>query len=183
MILKYTNTLEDYIELQYFVNKVHPLIKLKIKFIKVFLYILYILWIYILFAVILSIYKDYSSTKLFILEALWILYNIIMFILMQILLKQEPKIYLKRLKKHYSRAIEKKPNLIKEKEVVLKSNKLIVNVDTSQTEILFDSIYKIFENNNKIYILNEKYKLLLLIPCDSFENTYDKQSFLNEIKK
>jgi len=67
--------------------------------------------------------------------------------------------------------------------VTLKSDKFVVAVDNSETEINFESIYKIFENNDKIYILNKKYKALLIVPYESFKDNDEKLDFLSRIKK
>ena len=67
--------------------------------------------------------------------------------------------------------------------MTLKPNKLIVTVDNSQTEINFESIFKIVENNDKVYILNEGYKALLIIPYEAFKDNDEKLDFLSRIKK
>jgi len=108
---------------------------------------------------------------------------IILVTLLNIIIKLEPKFYLSRLKKAYKLAIEKKPSSIKEKVVTLKSDKFVVAVDNSETEINFESIYKIVENNDKIYILNKKYKALLIIPYEAFKDNDEKLEFLSRIKK
>jgi len=98
------------------------------------------------------------------------------------IIKLEPKFYLSRLKKAYKLAIEKKPNLIKEKVVSLKPDRFVVAVDNSEIEIHFESILKIFENNDKVYVLNKKYKALLIIPCEAFKDNDEKLDFLSRIK-
>jgi lipopolysaccharide export LptBFGC system permease protein LptF len=97
--------------------------------------------------------------------------------------KLGPKFYLSQLKKNYKLAIEKNPNLVKEKEVTLKPNKLIVTIDNSGTEINFESIFKIVESNAKIYILNKKYQAFLIIPYEAFKDNDEKLDFLSGIKK
>jgi len=100
-------------------------------------------------------------------------------LLLHRIVKLEPKFYLNRLKKYYKLVIEKNPNFAKEKEVILKPNKFIATyVDNSQREINFESIYRIVENNDKIYILNKKYQALLIIPYEAFKDNDEKLDFL-----
>jgi len=67
--------------------------------------------------------------------------------------------------------------------VTLKPDKFVVAVDNSETEIHFESIFKIFENNDKIYVLNKKYKALLIIPYEAFKDNDERLDFLSRIKK
>jgi len=111
------------------------------------------------------------------------MFTLLIDILLYKIVKLEPKFYLSRLKKSCKLAIEKDPNAIKEKVVTLKPNKLIVTIDNSETEINFESIFKIVENNAKIYILNKKYKAFLIIPYEAFKDNDEKLDFLSRIKK
>jgi len=104
-------------------------------------------------------------------------------LLLHRIVKLEPKFYLNRLKKLYKLSIEKTPNFAKEKEVILKPNKFIATyVDNSQREINFESIYKVVENNNKIYIFKKRYKALLIIPYEAFKDNDEKLDFLKLVK-
>lgn len=67
--------------------------------------------------------------------------------------------------------------------MTLTPDKFIVAVDNSETEIHFESIFKIFENNDNIYVLNKKYKALLIVPYETFKDIDEKLDFLSRIKK
>jgi len=182
MILKYTNSFNDFIELHYFLDTIKKNRIFYFKFRKIFLYVSYILCIYCILYSSSLIYKYSFAIEVIREEGVYILGFIGLFILINKIVKLEPKFYLSRLKKTYKLAIEKNPNLVKEKEVFLKSNKFVVTVDNSETEINFESIFKIIENNDKIYILNKKYQALLIIPYEAFKDNDEKLDFLKLVK-
>jgi hypothetical protein len=177
MTLKYTNSLEDWIEFHYFVNTIK---KSRIFYFKFREIVIYACYIFFLVAIIRILKLYYLHAKIVV---IFCIFTLMIAILLHKIVKLEPKFYLSRLKKSYKLAIEKNPNAIKEKVVTLKPNKLIVTVDNSQTEINFESIYRIVENNAKIYILNKKYKALLIIPYEAFKDNDEKLDFLSRIKK
>ncbi|WP_346885213.1 YcxB family protein [Clostridium sp. UBA4395] len=177
MTLKYTNSLEDWIEFHYFLDTIKKNRIFYFKFRKIVLYACYL---YFIVATIKFIKLYYLHTKLVV---TFCIFTLTIAILLYKIVKLEPKFYLSRLKKTYKLAIEKNPNLVKEKEVFLKLNKFVVTVDNSETEIHFESIFNIFENNDKIYVLNKKYKALLIIPCEAFKDNDEKLDFLSRIKK
>jgi hypothetical protein len=177
MTLKYTNSLEDWIEFHYFLDTIKKSRVFYFKFRKIVLYACYL---YFLVAAIKFAKLYYLNTKIVVIFCIFIL---MIAILLHKIIKLEPKFYLSRLKKTYKLAIEKKPNLIKEKEVTLTPDKFVVAVDNSETEINFKSIYKIFEYNDKIYVLNKRYKALLIVPYEAFKDNDEKLDFLSRIKK
>jgi len=183
MILKYTNSIEDLIELHLFLDTIKKNRVFYFKFRKIFLYVIYIFCICCIIYSFSLIYKYSFATEVIREEGVYILGFISLFILLNKIVKLEPKFYLRRIEKAYKLAIEKNLTLIKEKEVTLKPNKFVVTIDNSQTEINFESIYKIFENNNKIYILKKRYKALLIIPYEAFKDNDEKLDFLSRIKK
>ena len=183
MILKYTNSLEEFVELHYFVDTIKKSRIFYFKFRKIFLYLGYIFCLCCILYSFSLMYKYSFAIEAIRGEGVNILGIIILVILINIIVKLEPKFYLNRIKKGYKLAIEKNPNIIKEKVVTLKPNKFVVTVDNSQTEINFESIYKIVENNDKIYILNKGYKALLIIPYEAFKDNDEKLDFFSRIKK
>ncbi len=176
MILKYTNSLDDWIEFHYFVDTIK---KSRIFYFKFREIVLYACYLYFLVAIIKVTKLYYLHTKIVV---IFCIFTLLIAIFFHKIVKLEPKFYLSRLKKTYKLAIEKNPNLVKEKEVTLKPNKLIVTVDNSETEINFESIYKVVENNAKIYILNKKCKALLIIPYEAFKDNDEKLDFLKLVK-
>ncbi|WP_346887414.1 YcxB family protein [Clostridium sp. UBA1056] len=177
MILKYTNGLEDFVELHYFLDTIKKNRIFYFKFRKIYLYAFYL---YSLLAIIKVTKLYYLHTKIVV---IFCMFTLLIDILLYKIVKLEPKFYLSRLKKTYKLGTKKNPNLVKEKEVSLKPNKFVVTVDNSETEINFESIYKVVENNAKIYILNKKYKALLIIPYEAFKDNDEKLDFLSRIKK
>ena len=177
MILKYTNGLEDFVELHYFLDTIKKSRIFYFKFRKIYLYAFYL---YSLLAIIKVTKLYYLHTKIVV---IFCMFTLLIDILLYKIVKLEPKFYLSRLKKTYKLGTKKNPNLVKEKEVSLKPNKFVVTVDNSETEINFESIYKVVENNAKIYILNKKYKALLIIPYEAFKDNDEKLDFLSRIKK
>ena len=178
MILKYTNSLEDWIEFHYFVDVIGKSRIFYFKFSKIVLYVFYL---YSLLTIIKITKLYYLHPKIIV---IFCMFTLMIDIFLHIIFnKLGPKLYLSRLKKLYKLAIEKNPNLIRENEVTLKPNELIVTVDNSQEEINFKSIYRIVENNAKIYILNKKYEALLIIPYEAFKDNDEKLDFLSRIKK
>ena len=182
MLLKYTNSIEDLIELHLFLDTIKKNRIFYFKFRKIFLYVIYIFCICCIIYSFSLISKYSFAIEVIRGEGLNILGIIILVILFNRLVKLEPKFYLSRIKKAYKLAIEKNLNLIKEKEVTLKPNKFVVTIDNSETEINFESIYKIVENNDKIYILNKGYKALLIIPYEAFKDNDEKLDFLKLVK-
>jgi len=176
MTLKYANSLEDWIEFHYFLDTIKKNRIFYFKFRKIVLYACYL---YFIVATIKFIKLYYFHIKLVV---IFCIFTLTIAILLYKIVKLEPKFYLNRLKKTYKLAIEKKPDLIKEKEVTLKPNKFVVGVDNSETEINFESIYRIVENNDKIYILNKRYQALLIIPYEAFKDNDEKLDFLKLIK-
>ncbi len=183
MTLKYTNSLEDWIEFHYFLDTIKKSRIFYFKFRKIALYACYLYCLCTILYLLSLIYKSSFDVKVIGDVVIGTLIVIILIILLNIIIKLEPKFYLNRITKAYKLGIEKKPNLIKEKEVTLKPDKFVVAVDNSETEIHFESIFKIFENNDKIYVLNKKYKALLIIPYEAFKDNDERLDFLSRIKK
>jgi|GEM_PF-1081078 len=183
MILKYTNSLDDFVEMHYFLDTIKKSRIFYFKFRKIAVYAGYIYCLCTILYFLSLIYRSSFDIKVIGDVIIGTLVVIILVILLNIIIKLEPKFYLNRIKKAYKLAIEKRPNSIKEKEVTLKPDKFVVAVDNSETEINFESIYKIFENNDKIYILNKKYKALLIVPYEAFNDNDEKLDFLSRIKK
>lgn len=177
MILKFTNSFNDFVESQLFLD---PLKKSRIFYLKFRKIALYAYYLYCILAILWFANESYWDIKLIIILCISILFITIM---LHLVIKCEPKFYLYTVKKRCRVAIEKNPNAIKEKVVTLKSDKFVVAVDNSETEINFESIYKIFENNDKIYILEAGYKALLIVPYEAFKDNDEKLNFLIRIKK
>lgn len=183
MTLKYTNNLDDWIEFHYFLDTIKKNRIFYFKFRKIVLYACYLYCLCTILYFLSLIYKSSFDIKVIGDVVIGTLVVIILVILLNIIIKLEPKFYLSRINKAYKLAIEKKPNLVKEKVGSLKPDRFVVAVDNSETEIHFESIFKIFENNDKVYVLNKKYKALLIIPCEAFKNNDEKLDFLSKIKK
>ncbi len=179
MLLKYTNSIEDLIELHLFLNTIKKNRVFYFKFREIVLYACYLYCLGAIVYLFSLLYKYSFNIKLIGTVIIGTLVIIILVLLLHRIVKLEPKFYLNRLKKYYKLVIEKNPNFAKEKEVILKPNKFIATyVDNSQREINFESIYRIVENNDKIYILNKKYQALLIIPYEAFKDNDEKLDFL-----
>ncbi len=183
MILKYANSFEDFVELFLFLDIIKKSRIFYFKSRKIFLYVIYIFCICCIIYSFSLIYKYSFAIEVIRGEGINILGIIILVILFNRIIKLEHKFYLRRIRKAYKVFFEKNPNYLKEREVTLKPNKFVVTVDNSETEINFESIFKILENNDKIYILNKRYKALFIIPYEAFKDNDEKLDFLSRIKK
>jgi len=93
MTLKYTNSLEDWIEFHYFLDTIKNSRIFYFKFRKIYLYAFYL---YSLLAIIRILKLHYWHIKLAIIFCIFIL---MIDILLYIIIKLEPKFYLSRFKK------------------------------------------------------------------------------------
>lgn len=66
----------------------------------------------------------------------------------------------------------------KELTCKVEDHRFLYEQGNNKTEVLFDQIYKVVEDNNSIYIFGEKYLILLIIPTSVFKNSEEKNKFL-----
>ena len=109
MILKYTNSLEDWIELHYFLDTIKKSRIFYFKFRKIALYAYYL---YCILAILWFANKYSWDIKLIVILCIAAL---LITILLHIIIKCEHKLYLCTVKKRYRVALEKTPNLLSEK--------------------------------------------------------------------
>lgn len=180
MVLKYTNSFDDLVEGTLFVATIDKSSIIRMKINKIIKYVSCLFFILAGLYMSISIYKYkfYFDTKIMVMFFTFILLAIISFILIKLF----PKRQLNYLKKKYKSLIQEHPELIKEKELNLKSDKLTIKSINSYKEITFESILKVAENNNKIYILLKNHTFLT-VPNEAFKNNDEKLYFLNTIKK
>lgn len=183
MNLKYTNTIDDFIEMQCFVDNIYkPRLVLKNCF-SISLFagyigsVAYILWI------VSEMYKCSFSDESIEMGVFCISVAVVTIICISILMKLRPKIYLHQIRRIYKRAIKKRPNLVMEKELIVEADKLVNIIDNSQNQFYFEDIYKVFENKNNIYIFSKNYRKALVIPEKAFKDNNEKLDFLRMIEK
>lgn len=182
MVLKYTNTIDEFVEMQCFLDKIKKGRIFQIKVFSIILFacymgsIAYIVWI------LSEMNKRSFSYEAIEIGSACIGAAIVAIMLTTIVVKLRPKIYLYQIRRAYKHAIKKKPNIIMERQLIIESNKFISMVDKSQNEFYFEEIYKVFENNDKIYIFDKNYKKVLLIPEKVFRDNDEKLDFLRRIK-
>lgn len=168
MIIKYKNTIDDFIELNFYLNT-----KLKDRKRKNFFF----RYGYILIIIIVSIwyYKHDNEYRHIVLIAL-ILLSLLWLIIQPIIVKIE-------LRYRFKNKENNNEYLYTQKILKLKNNKIVILKNDNKTEITFRDISDIVVYKDRIFIFEENYNIFAIIPVKSFINDSEKVEFIDTIKK
>lgn len=168
MEFKYNNRIEDIVELNMFLNKIKSEAKIKLK-VAYYGYPLFIIW------VIFKLTEKYSGKNTYTLVFLLLFIIVIWLSYFNKIIRSiiKIKIYLK---------FNKLSDSLKEKILILEDEKIIViKNNENKVELLIKDIFKIYENDNNIYIFKRNYEIFIIIPISIFHNENEKKNFIKKI--
>lgn len=168
MKIKYKNTVDDLIELNFFLNTKLKDRKLKNYFLK---------YGYILIIIFVSIwYFNYNYEDKYLFLIIAIILSLIWLILQPIIVKIE-------LRNRFKNKYISNEYLYNERILKLKTDKVILLKNENKTELSFKDISNITIYKNRIFIFKENFNIFAIIPIKSFSNDNEKDIFINTIKK
>lgn len=168
MEVKYKNTVEDLIELNFYLNMKLKDRRLKNYFFK-YGYILIILPAFIW-------YFNYNYENLYIFSIFAIILSILWLTFVPIIIKFELK---HKLEKNYIT----NEYLYSKRVLKIKNNKIVMFKNDNKSELSFQNISNVIIYKKRILIFEQNFNIFAIVPIKSFSNDFEKNKFLNEIKK
>ena len=171
MIINYSNTKEDNIEINKFLvkNKLY-------KFSKIF-YIYYLRYFVLLVICIMFLYNFIiSKTFTITFKGAWFF----LFISLAGYLMVDSGLGT-ALSNSLDKIIKQKPYIVQNKSVTIKDNHIEISNSSTKEKINLKNICEVVENEYNLYIFFAGYKDFLIVPYSAFKNTNEKNVFIEKL--
>lgn len=179
MIIYYSNTKEDYIEINKFImkNKIYKFVFDKKELYKChmthyFGYARYLAFLYCVIGLLYTyiIYKDFSYVYNYILPSLFT--GLAGYLLIDSILAIN-------LNKSLNKLIKQKPYILGKKSITIEDDYLIFSNNSNENiKVNLNDICKIVKNEYNIYIFFNGYKYFQVIPYSAFKDIDERKQFL-----
>lgn len=172
MIIKYINNREDYIK-AYEKSRKFSLKTSSIQLILCMMVITGLCW-----------YFTYEMSSFYNIELnVYLMPVLILGTIASITIILLNKISKKNIEKVVDKLIELKPDMIGEKSIEIKEDKILYKGNTAYVQYNINAIDNIYETPNILVLCIQKLNPIIIIPCKAFENENLKNDFIKIIKE